>query len=351
MPEPTGKTAVWAVTDTGCRLATALCDAIPRADLFLKAGLGEERRTVNRFDRLARAVDHHFSTYDAHIFFMATGIVVRLIARHLVHKTSDPAVVVVDDTGRHAISLVSGHVGGANRLATAVAEILGARPVITTATDNQGLPAIDLIAVERGLAIENPEAIRHVSMALLQSRQVAVQDPHGFLPQPFVQNFGRETLAADPHSAGVLVDDRLQTATGDRTLILRPPTLAVGIGCNRGTPGKEMQQLLHRVFDEHRLSVKSIWRLASIDIKADEQGLNHLAASLDLPIRHFTREELNDTAGIHSESPAAKKHLGVKSVCEAAAILAAENGTLVVPKQKSRNVTLAVARRPFSSSA
>ena len=120
-----------------------------------------------RFGSLTEMVAASFRRYEGHVFIMATGIVVRTVAGLLVHKTEDPAVVVVDDRGMFAISLLSGHLGGANRLAGEVAAAIGAQPVITTATDMNAVPAIDVLALELGLRIENPNAIKTVNMALL----------------------------------------------------------------------------------------------------------------------------------------------------------------------------------------
>jgi cobalt-precorrin 5A hydrolase len=119
--------------------------------------------------------------YTGHIFIMSTGIVVRVIAPLIRHKTEDPAVVVVDDRGMHAISLLSGHLGGANELAQKIAGIIGAKPVITTATDVNLVPAIDVLAKEKSLFIENPEAIKTVNMALLRGDKIHVHDPFSFL--------------------------------------------------------------------------------------------------------------------------------------------------------------------------
>jgi len=361
-----GKVALWSLTPGGLDLAGRLAAQWPGSVLLctrrLAGGL-EDRRKVT-FDRLTEAVAKYFHQFEGHLFMMAAGIVVRAIAPHLTGKTVDPAVVVVDDRGRFAVSLVSGHIGGANRLARQTAEVLGAVAVITTATDSHGKPAIDLIASERGLSIENPAGIKNVNMALLADEPVWVHDPAGWLgitwvagaldfPSAAAHDPGR--LAADAPAA-VWVDDTVRELD-PRILVLRPPSLVAGIGCNRGTALEEIRELLDLTLARHALSRGSLSGLASIDLKADEAGLCRLAAQLNLPIRFFTREELLRVEEVPTPSAVVSKHAGVPSVCEASAILAGRNsagprgGELIVPKQIGSNATVAIARRACTSSA
>jgi len=261
-------------------------------------------------------------------------------------KLEDPAVVVVDDRGLHAVSLVSGHLGGANALARRVGNIVGARPVITTATDVNQLPSMDMVAKENGLMIENPERIKTINMAFLQGRAVELQDPFGrvgpHLPERFVMPRPAGLTGTRP---GVVCTDRAVSVPRE-TLVLRPRTLAVGIGCNRGTAMAEIHGFLTNLFHDQGLSLDSISLLASTDVKADEIGLLALGEKWGLDIRFYDKPSLNSVTTIQNPSRVVEKHLGVKSVCEAAAILAANNGKLIVPKQKLGNVTLAVARKP-----
>jgi hypothetical protein len=174
-----GRTAIWALTPNGAALARIIADGMTGSTVFLSDKLAAGIDDAFRFNRLKEEVDRQFAGFPRHIFIMATGIVVRSIAGHLVHKTTDPAVVVCDEAGQFAISLVSGHVGGANALAPEGGHRYGGQPVITTATDVNRVPAIDVIAVQAGLAIENPEAIKAVNMALLTGSPIAVHDPYG----------------------------------------------------------------------------------------------------------------------------------------------------------------------------
>ncbi len=360
LPDPR-QIAIWAITPAGLSLALKLRDAFP-GTLHISESLPPCPAPCFCFARLADCVKDRFSLFKAHVFIMSTGIVVRVIAPCITSKTTDPAVVVMDEKGRHVISLLSGHIGGANRLAVAISEKLHAAPVITTATDIHQVPAIDVIAIDNGLFIENPEAIKTISMAFLNQSPVYLHDPYYRLKYAGLDNMipltseinvsetmeaAASTTEAAP-SPTVVVDDRLASFPAP-SLILRPRTLIAGMGCNRNTSASEIREFLLKTMDRFALSVNSLNCIATIDIKSDEAGLLEVARSLHIPIRFFTREELSR---IDSPNPSkiVNQHIGVPSVCEAAAILASEKGELIVPKQISPNVTLAIARINFSSS-
>ena len=353
---PAPNIAIWAITANGLALARRLAEQWPGAVVRCSRRLAgcEEMPNTQAFQGLIPAAAQDYHAFDGHIFIMATGIVVRAIAPLLKHKTVDPAVVVLDDQGRFAISLVAGHIGGANELAVRTADLLGSTPVITTATDVNAKPAIDLIAVRQGLKIENPEAIKTVNMALLNEEPIRVHDPCGLISAwlpPACQTVSREeVLGADRGRTAVYVDDA-GTPSAPRTLILRPGSLVAGVGCNRGTPKAEIRALLEEVLCKFELSLLSIDQLASIDVKRDESGLLALGEELNLPLQFYSREKLNHVRQVPNPSAMVAKHVGVQSVCEAAAILASKGGHLVVPKHKTQNVTLAIARHSSMSSA
>ena len=353
--------AIWAVTPNGAGLVDRLAGSLPDADVFVSQNLDLENVSFNRFERLSVSVKKKFDQYGGHIFIMATGIVVRVLAPLIQDKTRDPAVVVVDDLGKNAISLLSGHIGGGNELTLEVARILQANPVITTATDINRVPAIDVLARENGLAIENPGAIKNINMALVKKEPVGFHDRYKFL-EKILLNLESAAFHRLPYDIKkiaqqfkitenpiVYIDDSLMDLPPE-VLILRPPSLVAGIGCNRGTDSREISEHLSRVLEANRLASASVACIASIDVKNDEAGLIEAAEHLKLPLVFFKREELNQVKGIENPSPVVEKHVGVKSVCEAAAILASRKGTLIVPKNSTRNVTVAIARTSSLSS-
>lgn len=353
------KVAIWAITPNGSKLADDLSRNLSDADVYVRQNIAGISSCI-QFQSLSGTLAHKFHDYAGHIFIMATGIVIRVIAPLIRSKTEDPGVVVVDDQGKHAISLLAGHLGGANALTQKIAQIINAEPVITTATDVNRMPAIDVLAKEKNLYIENPEAIKTVNMALLNGEKILIYDPYEFLKdslpnsEPHSLNelrncFGKDLQDAEINKFACVFVNDASVALPSRVLILRPASLVAGIGCNRNTEMKEIKTHLTDVLRSHNLASSSLKCIASIDVKADERGLIMAAENLDIPLIFFSKQELNQVKNIKNPSKVVEKHVGVKSVCEAAAILAARDGTLVVPKQSSKNVTVAIARIGFSS--
>ncbi|WP_320170861.1 cobalt-precorrin 5A hydrolase [Maridesulfovibrio sp.] len=334
-------TAVYALTATGAVQARELASGIGAQCFVL------ERYAAGQdvpFRSLGDLVAGTFSAYRAHVFVAATGIVVRVIAPLLRSKAADPAVVVVDQNGRFAISLVSGHLGGANELARLVGEKIGATPVITTATDCAGTVSIDLLAVDNGLAITDTGPIRHVNAALLDGERVALCDPGGFLDLSGVEDrfYNVEDIAElGEKRCGVLVDWHAHSLP-DTVLALYPRCLSVGVGCRRGTPSAEILELVGKVFAENGIARESVFCMSSIEAKADEPGLIEAAGSLGLELKFYSAEELGEIT-VANPSGMVMKHMGVNGVCEAAAMKTAGATELLVPKTKSARVTVAVA--------
>jgi cobalt-precorrin 5A hydrolase len=339
------RTAVYALTEEGARTAETLAGRLD-GDLFLPRGLSAEFEG-KRFDRLIDLVSATFPRYRRHVFVAAVGIVVRVIAPHIGSKSKDPAVVALDQRGRHAVSVLSGHLGGANRLAREVADLTGGTPVITTATDTEGLPSIDLLAQENGLAIENPSAVKAVNKAILNGQPIQVYDPEdrlglkggesGELPFRLVAAGGDWGRSAP----GVWVSWKIAEPHPQR-LLLHPPVLVAGVGCNRGTEAKEVLALVRETFLAHSLSLMSLQCLSTIEEKRGEEGLVEAARALKVPLLFFESKRLM-TVEVPNPSSTVQRHMGVSSVCEAAALLKSGARDLLVPKTKSRNVTLAIA--------
>jgi cobalt-precorrin 5A hydrolase len=232
-------------------------------------------------------------------------------------------------------------------LAREVAQILGGTPVITTATDVQGLPALDLLAVEHGLTIDNLPGVRLISMALLESRPVRVVDPYGYLaemvaakPERFIPSPDLDGALSAPGPV-VYVGFRERPWPAD-WLRLRPRNLVAGMGCHKGTPEKELIDFVEYTFQQEGLSLLSLKALATIEAKKEEPGLQMAARSLGVEFLWFTAQEL-EAMPAPNPSPRVARHMGVVSVSEAAA-LKAGGVELIVSKRKAANATLAVAR-------
>jgi cobalt-precorrin 5A hydrolase len=232
-------------------------------------------------------------------------------------------------------------------LAREVARILGGTPIITTATDVQGLPALDLLAAEHGLTIENLPEVRVISMALLEGRPVRVVDPQGYLAEMVAANPECFILARDLDRALSVPGPTVYVGFRDRPwpegwLRLRPRNLVAGMGCHKGVSEKELIDFIEYTFQQEGLSLLSLKALATIEAKKEEPGLRMAARSLGVEFLWFTAQELKPMPA-PNPSPRVARHMGVVSVSEAA-VLRAGGVELIVPKRKAANATLAVAR-------
>lgn len=346
--------AVIAITGNGATLGCRLCSTLPDCELFVSSRYadrgGEEQRLFEPAE-LAQLVATLWRDYQGLVFIMATGIVVRMVAPLLVSKHSDPAVVVMDDAGRFAISLLSGHLGGGNELAERCSFATGSRAVITTATDANGLPSFDMLAKEQGWVIEDVSRVKLLNRLLLDNGQIAVADPSG-RTRAWFQSRGRlsfydsvDTAVASGAEGVVVVTNRSLPVGSlpDNLLILRPRNLMLGIGCNRGTPADEIEQFVLGQLKRSFLALQSVRCIASAEAKRDEAGLHEFAGRHSLPLMFFSSEELNRMAVPSPPSEHALAAIGAAGVAEPAALLAAGAGHLIVKKVKSPNVTLAVA--------
>ncbi|CQR64734.1 precorrin-3B C(17)-methyltransferase [Streptomyces leeuwenhoekii] len=278
------------------------------------------------------AVRRAFAECEQLVCFLATGAVVRLVAPLLEEKTTDPGVVCVDEAGRFAVSLVGGHGGGANDLARAVGEVLGAEPVVTTATDATGVAGLDTL----GLPVEG--AVAAVSRALLDGEPVALRAEVAWpLPPLPVAGDGPYTIR---------VTDRL-VEPAEREAVLRPPTLVVGVGASKGAPVTEVLEVIDGALRDAGLSVRSVAELATVDAKAGEPGIVEAAARLGVPLVTYAAGDLARVE-VPNPSDAPLAAVGTPSVAEAAALV--RGGELLVPKRKSAAspamATCAVVRRP-----
>ncbi|MBW8737010.1 MAG: precorrin-3B C(17)-methyltransferase [Streptomyces turgidiscabies] len=288
----------------------------------------------------ADAVRRAFGECTQLVCFLATGAVVRLVAPLLSDKASDPGVVCVDEGGRFAVSLVGGHGGGANELACAVGRLLGAEPVVTTATDAVGVPGLDTL----GMPVEGDVA--GVSRALLDGEPVALELESAWPLPALPANVSAGVPGAGPT---IRVTDRLTGVAGAGEVVLRPPSLVVGVGASKGAPVDEVLALVQGALADAGLSVACVAALATVDAKADEPGIVGAAERLGVPVMTYSADEL---AGVEVPNPsdAPLAAVGTPSVAEAAALLG--GGELLVPKRKSERAdgapamaTCAVVRR------
>ncbi|MFT4105794.1 MAG: cobalamin biosynthesis protein [Lacrimispora sp.] len=292
---------------------------------------------------LSEWTKEQFLSRDGIIFIGAAGIAVRAIAPFLKTKAEDPAVVVLDDMGRFSISLLSGHLGGANELAEEAAEISGGQAVITTATDIHGGFAVDLFAKKHKLAICEIHKIKEVSSAVLRGEEIGFFSDfpiEGELPAPLVSGDERAVniwtaIKAEPQ------EDVLKDA-----FKLVPKLLVLGIGCRKGVASEIIEKAVNQVLETQNLSKESLAACASIDLKKEEPGLCEFTAARGIRFYTFPSEVLAKVEGEFSASSFVKQVTGVDNVCERAALACVKElggGKLLVRKQAANGVTVAVA--------
>lgn len=274
-----------------------------------------------------------FADSDGLIFVGAAGIAVRAIAPHIRDKFTDPAVVSVDELGKIAVPLLSGHVGGANDLARQIAALTVGTAAVSTATDLHGLFAVDQWARERNMTLTDRALAKAVSAALLAGQPVAFASDLGH-PCP-------DGLTTAPADLGVWVTFRTTPAPFPRTLRLVPKCLILGIGCRKG-----MGEAAIAAAADRAMTGLDPWALAgvsTIDLKTDEPGLLAFCRSRNLPLTAYSAAELAAVPGDFTPSPFVQSVTGVDNVCERAAALT--GGKIIVPKQCEQGVTIAVALR------
>jgi cobalt-precorrin 5A hydrolase len=387
--------AVYALTEEGALLAARICglDGWTRGKIFLSASLrpaeipagagrsADYTEPSAYFDRLAEILSANFNAFSCHILICASGIAVRALAPLLRGKTVDPAVLLLDQQGKFVISLLSGHLGGANRLAAALAGDLthssggmASQAVITTASDALRMPAVDVLAQESNLHIVNPGAIRNINAALLNRRAaetVPLYDPGGLLdlrtaateklfsrlstPEEIAQaqRSGKPLVLVNPENLDGLPDKAGLEASG-KILILQSKKLWLGLGCKKNITAQELRAFVSEELRKNNFRFSQLLGLASIDLKKDESGLKDFAAGLHLPLIFFSADAL-DAVAVQNPSSRVKTLTGTASVCEAAALLAAgrygsgsevQNAAqpaLVLTKRSGAGMTLALA--------
>ncbi len=356
--------AIVAITRKGVALGQRLKSLHPGSHLYLPEKFAAEC-TADEYPfsppvkELAVEV---FNRYRHLVLIMAVGIAVRLVSSKLGDKHKDPGVVVVDDAGLFSISLLSGHAGGANDLTRKIASLLGAHPVVTTASDVSETISVDLLGTEFGWYIENDANVKAVSAALVNGEPVGIYQDAGernWWPEtkPLPDNVrifpSIKDLKQSNSQAALIITDKIQDTeyqsllTGP-TVIYRPRSLVIGIGCNKGTQCAEIDKAVCRIFSEHGLTLKSIRNIATITMKKNETGLLEFARKYGLLIEYFDKESLSKVKFPSSPSAAVLKHVGTPSVCESAALLSSGTTSLVVSKVSyNRTVTIAVARLAF----
>ena len=336
------RVGIIAFTTNGCRTAKAVAEAFPDDEKELFAKSTSDELGLRHVDCSMREwTKYAFESFDTIIFVGAVGIAVREIAPFIRSKDVDPAVISVDERGRFSVPVLSGHIGGANRIAVTVAGAIGALPVVTTATDINGKIAIDSFAVNNNLTIKSLKAAKDVAARILAG------DPVGLVCDvPITDSPPPELTGPDDSEVGVYIGSR-DLRPFPTTLRLVPRDLFLGIGCRRGTPQSDIEEMVALALKEAGVSMDRVRMAASIDLKKDEKGLLAFAADHRIPAEFYTAEQLNALEGEFSRSSFVQSVTAVDCVCERSAVLASGGGELILRKTAGKGVTVAIARASF----
>jgi cobalt-precorrin 5A hydrolase len=356
--------AAVAITKHGVEMARGLVEQFSGTDLYYMSKFArgdEDEQGYVLFEGSVKLIlPDLFKRYSGIIIFISLGAVVRMIAPILEDKKKDPAVVVIDDRGEHAISVLSGHLGGANELTRQVAAAIGAKPVITTASDVQQTIPVDLFGRQFGWEIESFDKATPVSASVVNEERIAVVQEAGEtgwwtydrpLPEHIRVYADARAAMLTPFDAALVVTDRMLNAEEEEKLLgngvlYRPKTIVLGMGCNRGTAAEEIERTIMETLQELRLSVKSVRNIATIDIKSDEEGLLAVCRKYGWKLKVYSPLELN-AVPINNPSETVYKYTGAYGVSEPAALLSSGASELLLEKRKSGNVTISVARTAY----
>lgn len=363
--------AIYALTRHGFAHAVELLRALPEAQLFLSERFREEAPADAQLLSLPLGgqLKAIFPAYACHVFVVSVGAVVRLIAPLLGDKKTDPAVVCVDDAARYSVCLLSGHLGGGNAWTRRVARVLGAQEVVTTASDALGTLSADLLGRELGWTLDDlTRNVTRACAAVVNGSPVLVVQESGEpdwwpaerpLPPGVHYTNSLEQVSPEAWEMLLIVSDReLQRRhprCWERSVIYRPKSLWLGLGCDRDTPPALVQRGVRALLEQHELCLSSVRGIATIERKRDEAALLDLAQRYNWPLRIYSAAALDATEGIESPSETVRRFTGTRGVAEPAALRAAGTNTLALRKQiytepgAGRSMTLAVARIPFAA--
>lgn len=355
------RVAVFTLTRQALKLGLKIKGLMPDVDVFGKDwGPGEYATYERGFNQ---AVREAFYDYDGLVFIMATGIVVRSISPYVSSKLEDPAIVVMDEKGRNIISFLCGHLNGANALTLKLSALLGGNPVITTASDVNETLSVDMIAKNNQLILRDMEGAKNVTSLIVNGFRVAVVSSKPIkekLPGNMfyvsnredytgcIQTHHTDALCPQEDYDGVIFIDSRRIDLIDKPYVnLVPKSIILGIGCRRGTSSERIESAVQQLFREMNLHIDALKSVATIDVKADEAGLINAIARIGVPIRFFSKEEIEPVEELFQQSEFVKETVGVGSVSEAAAYLAGiaekfEGTQFLVRKRIIDHITLSI---------
>lgn len=345
------KVSVLAITKNGIKIGIELKKHFPNWEIFAPSKFSDSNKEIVWYsDSTSEKIVELFKNNDAIICLFSLGAVIRLIAPYLKDKKTDPAVIVIDDKTSFVISVLSGHLGGANELTQTIAQKLNATPVITTAADVNKTIAVDLVGRELGWKIEDDSTVTKISAFMVNEEKIGIFQDAGkrnwmkeFPKNVKIYQSLEEMEKSDSKGFLIISDKVLEGDFLKNSVVYRPPSLVVGIGLHWDTSKENIKEGLDLCLQKFKLSEKSISKLVSIKKPEDVKGLVDIGKEMRITVEYVNREDLADVS-TPNPSDTVKAFEGTASVSEAAAIKVS-GGKLIVEKQKfPPNLTIAIAR-------
>lgn len=325
------KIAVISVTDAGGKIAAKLAEVFS-LDLYSKNNCSFNLKSITEMV---------MSKYRKIVFISSTGIAVRAIAPFIESKDRDPAVVVIDSSGKFAISLLSGHLGGANELTIKLADVLKAVPVITTATDNMGIKAPDVLARDNDLVIDSLKDAKYLAALLVKGEKVGFVDEDNLIDVPY----GYSLQLGNVQGILCITHKKNLNMESVRTLKLVRKNIVLGIGCRKGFKPSDMIDKVVELLEDNNIDERAIKYIATAEIKAQEKAIIELAQYFKCKVRIFSLEEIKSVQNNYKGSDFVEESVGVRAVCEPCVELTGSD--LVTEKIKSGGMTLCIGKLKY----
>ena len=349
------KIAILSITNNGRELALRIKEIMKDVDVFfIKKDTdykNDEVIVVNK--GLKEFIPQIFDKYDYLVFIMATGIVVRTIAPLIISKFSDPAILVMDEKGNNIISLLSGHMGGANEMTLYMSDLINSHPVITTATDVNKKSSLDMIAKKLNGHIDDfRDNVLKINSMLVNNEEVHLDidgnykiNHNGFTlydEKTDLDKVRNLVVVTNKKDINEMLNKNIENLN-EKIIKVTPKDIVIGVGCKKNTNSDHMKNSLMKFLKEYNIDINAVKEIGSIEIKKDEKAIIDLAKFLDVKFKTFSVEEISKVDHLYEKSDWVKKNVGVYSVSDPVAHLLSE-GRVIINKQKYDGITFSIGR-------
>lgn len=295
-------------------------------------------------DGIKGFLKENWNKYEGFIFISATGIAVRYINPYIEDKTMDPAILVIDDLGRYCISLLSGHLGGANKLTEYISEEIKAIPVITTATDGRGIESLDMFAKKNNYHMKDMKSITTITSMMVNNRVVGLHTENDKMMNydKIVKVKDLNEIPKEIEGLIIVSSNRIKNTFDIPYAQLIPKNINIGIGCRKNVEAERIVQAIKNSFIEYDLELEGIKDMGTIEVKKDEVGIIEAAKYFDTPLNIFSLEEVGKIDHMFEKSNFVKKTIGVYSVSEPVAYLMGKE--MIIRKSRHDGITISISK-------